>query len=46
MKSEKATTDITIAKDVEGFPRLKHTAKEGGDIAKNTENFAKFSREV
>ncbi len=33
---EKATTDITIAKDAKGFPELKHTAKEGGDIAKNT----------
>ena len=33
---EKATTDITVAKDAQGFPELKHTAKEGGDIAKNT----------
>ncbi|MEK6937473.1 MAG: phage antirepressor protein, partial [Nanoarchaeota archaeon] len=30
------TNDITIAKDAQGFPELKHTAKEGGDIAKNT----------
>ena len=36
MIGEKATTDITIAKDAQGFPQLKHTAKEGGDIAKNT----------
>ena len=36
MVGEKATTDITIAKDAQGLPELKHTAKEGGDIAKNT----------
>ncbi|MEK6969293.1 MAG: Bro-N domain-containing protein [Nanoarchaeota archaeon] len=36
MVGEKATTDITIAKDAKGFPELKHTAREGGDIAKNT----------
>ena len=36
MLGEKATTDITIAKDARGFPELKNTAKEGGDIAKNT----------
>jgi len=36
MVGEKATTDITIAKDAKGFPELKHTAKEGGDVAKNT----------
>jgi len=36
MVGEKATTDITIAKDAKKFPQLKHTAKEGGDIAKNT----------
>ena len=35
MFGEKATTDITIAKDARGFPQLKHSAKEGGDIAKN-----------
>ncbi|MDP3640336.1 MAG: Bro-N domain-containing protein [Nanoarchaeota archaeon] len=35
MFGEKATSDITIAKDAKGFPQLKHTAKEGGDIAKN-----------
>ena len=35
MFGEKATTDITIAKDAKEFPQLKHTAKEGGDIAKN-----------
>ncbi|MEK6863222.1 MAG: BRO family protein [Nanoarchaeota archaeon] len=36
MVGEKATTDITIAKDAKGLPQLTHTAKEGGDIAKNT----------
>jgi len=35
MIGEKATTDITIAKDAKGFLELRHTAKEG-DIAKNT----------
>ena len=35
MLGEKATTDITIARDAKGFPELKNTAKEGGDIAKN-----------
>jgi len=36
MVGEKATTDITIAKDAQGLPELKKTAKEGGDIPKNT----------
>jgi len=36
MVGEKATTDITIAKDAKGLPHLKQTAKEGGDIAENT----------
>ena len=36
MVGEKATTDITIAKDAKEFPELKVSAKEGGDIAKNT----------
>ncbi len=36
MVGEKATTDITVAKDAKGFPRLKETAQEGGNIAKNT----------
>jgi len=36
MVGEKATTDITIAQDAKGFPKLKQTAKEGGNIAKNT----------
>ncbi len=36
MVGEKATTDITVAKDAQGFPELKQKAKEGGDIAKNT----------
>ena len=35
MLGEKATTDITIARDAKGFPELKNTAKEGGNIAKN-----------
>ena len=35
MVGEKATTDITVAKDANKFPELKQTAKEGGDIAKN-----------
>ena len=36
MVGEKATTDITVAKDAKEFSELKHTAKEGGDVAKNT----------
>ncbi|MFH1751854.1 MAG: BRO family protein [archaeon] len=36
MIGEKATTDITIARDAKGFPKLKQTAREGGNIAKNT----------
>jgi hypothetical protein len=36
MIGEKATTDITVSKDAKGFPKLKQTAKEGGNIAKNT----------
>ena len=36
MVGEKATTDITIAKDAKEFPELKQTAKEGGTIAENT----------
>ena len=36
MVGEKATTDITIAKEAQGIPKLKQTAKEGGNIAKNT----------
>ena len=36
MIGEKATTDITVAKDSKGFNQLKHSAKEGGNIAKNT----------
>ena len=36
MVGEKATTDITVAKDAKGFPELKQTAKEGGDIAQHT----------
>ena len=35
MLGEKATIDITMAKDAKSFPELKRTAKEGGDIAKN-----------
>lgn len=36
MIGEKATTDITVSKDSREFPELKHSAKEGGNIAKNT----------
>lgn len=36
MVGEKATTDITIAKNARQFPELKKTAQEGGDIAYNT----------
>ncbi len=36
MVGEKATTDITISKDSEGFEDCKESAIEGGTIAKNT----------
>jgi len=36
MVGEKATTDITIAKDSKGFENCKTSAKEGGQIAGNT----------
>lgn len=36
MVGEKATTDITIAKDVEGFDECKESAREGGQIAGST----------
>jgi DNA-damage-inducible protein D len=36
MVGEKATTDITIAKDSEGFEECKESANEGGTVAKNT----------
>jgi len=36
MVGEKATTDITISKDSKGFNECKHSAIEGGTIAKNT----------
>ena len=36
MVGEKATTDIAIAKDAQGFSENKDAAKEGGDIAGNT----------
>ncbi len=36
MIGEKATTDITISKDSQGLKECKKSAKEGGDIAKNT----------
>lgn len=36
MVGEKATTDITVAKDAQKFQELKQTAREGGAIAKNT----------
>jgi len=38
MVGEKATTDITVAKDARIFPELKQTAKEGGEIAQNMRN--------
>ena len=36
MVGEKATTDITIAKNSKGFNKCKDSAIEGGTIAKNT----------
>ncbi len=36
MVGEKATTDITIAKDSKGFGELRQSAKRGGQIADNT----------
>jgi DNA-damage-inducible protein D len=36
MIGEKATTDITISKDSQGFDQCKDTAVEGGTIAKHT----------
>ena len=36
MVGEKATTDITISKDSQGFNECKNSAVEGGTIAKNT----------
>ncbi|PIN88110.1 phage antirepressor protein [Candidatus Woesearchaeota archaeon CG10_big_fil_rev_8_21_14_0_10_32_24] len=36
MIGEKATTDITKAKDSQGFDECKDSAKEGGDIARST----------
>ncbi len=36
MVGEKATTDITAAKDSQGFHECKDSAKEGGNIAKHT----------
>ncbi|MBW2975935.1 Bro-N domain-containing protein [Candidatus Woesearchaeota archaeon] len=36
MVGEKATTDITVSKDSKGFNQCKHSAIEGGTIAKNT----------
>jgi hypothetical protein len=36
MLGEKATTDITVAEDAEGFDECKTCAKEGGKIAHNT----------
>src|SRR3989344_3357160 len=38
MVGEKATTDITVAKDAKEFHQLERTAKEGGDVAKATRN--------
>jgi len=36
MVGEKATTDITISKDSQGFDECRDSAVEGGTIAKNT----------
>ena len=36
MIGEKATTDITISRDADGFEDCKESAIEGGTIAKNT----------
>ena len=36
MIGEKATTDITISRDSEGFEECKDSAVDGGTIAKNT----------
>jgi len=36
MVGDKATTDITISKDSEGFEECRESAVEGGTIAKNT----------
>ncbi len=36
MVGEKATTDITIAKDAKGFKDCKDSAKEGGQVAYHT----------
>jgi len=36
MVGEKATTDITKSKDSRGLKECKTSAKEGGNIAKNT----------
>ena len=36
MVGEKATTDITIAKDSKKFGELKQSARRGGQIAENT----------
>jgi len=36
MVGEKATTDITKAKNAKGFDECKYTAREGGQIAHNT----------
>ena len=36
MIGEKATTDITISKDTQGFQKCKTSAKEGGTVAKHT----------
>ena len=38
MVGEKATTDITIAKNSQGFNECKTSAIDGGNIAKNTRN--------
>ena len=36
MIGEKATTDITVAKDAQEFDKCKQSARKGGQIASNT----------
>ena len=38
MVGEKATTDITTAKDAQSFEECKDTSKEGGEVARNTKD--------
>jgi len=38
MIGEKATTDITAARDSQGFEKCKESAHDGGNIARHTKN--------